>query len=323
MTIRLGWVGTGHIHTPGFVNEVLKRGIACAGVWDHDVDRASMNADKLGGIVKVVSELVADETVDGYVVCSETVRHLDLARQLVTTGKPIFIEKPIGFSGEQSVAIRDAFEASKCVFQTGYFYRGNGKVRALKKLVDDGFFGTITKVRASNCHGGALNGWFDNEWRWMADRTQAGVGAFGDLGTHGLDLLMWLFGPVSSVTGALSAGTNRYPGCEELGESLLKFSSGVIGTLTSSWDDVADPMRLQVCGTKGQATFGADLLVAGPDGKFSVAEPEPDVPGGFNAFLSYLAGEKVELVTPREATDRDVVMDAIYRGAESQTWVTI
>ncbi len=179
---KLAWVGTGHIHTPGFVNETLKRGLTCAGVWDHDVDRASMNADKLGGIVKAVSELVADETADAYVVCSETVRHLDLVRRLATTGKPIFIEKPIGFSGAQSVAIRDVLEASKCVFQTGYFYRGNGSIRALKKLVDDGFFGTITKVRSSNCHCGALNGWFDNEWRWMADRSQAGVGAFGDLG---------------------------------------------------------------------------------------------------------------------------------------------
>ncbi len=132
-----------------------------------------------------------------------------------------------------------------------------------------------------------------------------------------------MFGPVSSATGALSTGTNRYDGCDELGESLLKFSSGVIGTLTSSWDDVADPVRLQVCGTKGQATFGADLLVAGPDGKFSIADPEPDVPGGFNAFLDYLEGAQVELVTPREAAERDVVMDAIYRGAESQSWVAV
>ena len=319
----LAWIGTAHIHTPGFTNEVLKRGVQCAGVYDHDAARAASNAEKLGGPVKSVSELAADGSADGFVVCSETVHHLDLVQQLVSAGKPIFIEKPMGFSADQSRAILKLLEDNRVAFQTGYFSRGLANVRALKRRVDEGFFGTVTRVRASNCHSGALGGWFDNDWRWMADRAQAGVGAYGDLGTHVLDLLMWIFGDISSVAATFSNGTARYDGCEEIGEAMLRFKSGTIGTMAAAWDDVADPIRLQVAGTKGHATLGSELMAAGEDGKFEKVDDGEAVPAGFNAFLDHLDGKKVELVTPGEAAKRDIVMDAIYRAAESKTWIDL
>ncbi len=320
---RLGWIGTAHIHTPGFSNEVLKRGLECGGIWDHDEARALKNVEKLGGEVRSLESMIGDDSIDGFIVCSETVRHLELVTELVKAKKPIFIEKPMGFSVEQSLALLELLEQNQIVFQTGYFSRGQANYRLLKQKVEEGFFGTVTRVRASNCHSGALGGWFDTDWRWMADRSQSGVGAYGDLGTHVLDLLLWIFGGITSVTGSLSMGTARYEGCDELGEALLKFSSGAIGTLAASWDDVADPIRIQVMGTKGHAMVGSEFQLAGPDGKFEKVNAGEGVPAGFGAFLDYLEGKSVELVTPREAANRDIVMDAIYRGAESQTWQNI
>jgi predicted dehydrogenase len=322
-TINLGWVGTAHIHTPGFTGEALKRQIKCAGVFDHNQERAEKNAQKLGGHTRTVEELVADSSITGFVICSETVHHLHLVQKLVGAGKPLFIEKPMGFNADQSKAILKLLDDHKIVFQTGYFSRGGAAFRTLKRKVDEGYFGTITRVRASNCHSGALGGWFDTDWRWMADRTQSGVGAFGDLGTHVLDILLWMFGGVHAVTGSLSNGTARYEGCEEFGEAILKFSNGTIGTLAAGWDDVADPVRVQICGTKGHATLGSDLMLAGADGKFEKVTLDAPAPAGFSAFLDYLAGQKVDLVTAREATNRDVVMEAIYQGAESGSWINV
>lgn len=322
--ITLAWVGTAHIHTPGFTDQVLNRGFKSAGVWDHDAARAEKNATKLDTVTKSVEELAADSSVSGYVICSETNRHLELVEALVKTGKPIFVEKPMGTDGATSAKILAAFEASSSVFQTGYFMRGVPTVRTLRKLVQEGFFGDITRVRASNCHSGALGGWFDTDWRWMADRSQSGVGAYGDLGTHSLDLLLWIFGEAQAVSGALANGTARYEGCDELGEGILKFKSGVIGTLAAGWDDVTNPHFLVVSGTKGYAVIGGDLSVAGPDGKLAKVEDlEPQVPSGFGAFLDHLEGKSVELVTAQEAALRDKTMSAIYQGAESQSWVSL
>lgn len=321
--VRLAWVGVGHIHTPGFSNEVLKREIQCAGVFDEDPARAAKNAEKLGGPVLSLENIAAAEA-DGWVITSETVRHLDLLRPIARPGRKIFVEKPLGTDAAQSRALTKIIEDQQVVFQTGYFMRGDARIQTLRNWLAEGRFGAVTRVRASVCHSGALGGWFDNEWRWMADRSQAGVGAYGDLGTHGLDLLMWLFGDVTAATGALGMGTARYPGCDEFGEGLLQFSSGVIGTLTASWDDVANPIRLQISGTKGHALLNGELQFAGEDGKFEVVtDLAPAVSAGFSAFLDCVQGLDAELVTPSEATARDVVMDAIYRGAETRTWITL
>lgn len=319
---QIGWAGVAHIHTPAFVNEAIKRGFGCAGVYDKDPETALKNAEKLSGNVASLRELAASGA-DAFVVTSQTIQHVEIVSALASTGKPIFVEKPLGTSKGTSVELHKLLTEHNNTFQTGYFQRGSAEVQTLKHLVDSGFFGKITRVRASVCHSGALGGWFDGEWKWMSELEHAGVGAFGDLGTHGLDLLMWLFGSVTAATGALDNGTNRY-GCDETGEGLLRFKSGIIGTLTAAWDDVCNPMRLQISGTDGHATLNGELLVAARDGKLAKPEElQAAVPAGFNAFLEAVAGNPAQLLSVREATMRDVVMEAIYTGANSQTWVQI
>lgn len=318
----LAFVGCAHIHTPGFVNEVKRRELPVKYVWDHDAARAQMNAEKTGATVAEIETILADPDVAAVVITSETNRHPALVEAVVEAKKPLFVEKPMGTLTEASRQMAALIEASGLPFSTGYFMRGDKNIRKVKALIEEGFFGQITRVRASNCHSGALGGWFDGEWRWMADPNQAGVGGFGDLGTHVLDILLWLFGEVASATGALSMGTARYPGCDECGEAVLRFKSGIIGTLTASWDDVANPVTLQVAGTKGHAVLGSQGLLVGEDGNLAPAEdlPEP-VPAGFNAFLDWFEGKPAELVSPREASNVDATMDAIYTGAREDRWV--
>jgi len=312
-------VGVAHIHTPGFIDAMNQRGVTVSVLWDHNAEKAARSAEKLPGS-KVVSaeELLAAE-VDGYVVCTETNIHEEWVAKLAAKGKPLFVEKPLGFAGADAVKMADAIEAAGVAFQTGYFSRSIPEIRQIKALVDAGAFGTITRVRGSNCHSGALGRWFDTEWRWMADPKVAGVGAFGDLGTHSLDILLWIFGPAESVTGQLSNGTEAYEGCDETGEAIIRFKSGVIGTLAAAWDDVSNPVSYLVSGTKGHAAIiDGKLVLSG----LEAPEVEP-VSGGFGAYLDYLEGKPTELVTAREAAERSVTMEAIYTGAKENRWVTL
>src|SRR5690606_24945311 len=122
-------------------------------------------------------------------------------------------------------------------------------------------------------HSGSLGGWFDTDWLWMTDLAQAGVGAFGDLGTHSLDILMWLMGDVTRVTASIGVATGRYGACDEYGEGLLDFANGVVGTLAAGWVDVAHPVNVIVSGTEGHAYVSENQLffksshVNGADGK--------------------------------------------------------
>ncbi len=254
--ITLAIAGAAHIHTSNFVKRLQERGSAVRikSVWDHDAARAQKNAGALGADVCGDARAIFDDAeIDGVIVCSETNRHEELVTAAADAGKGLFVEKPLGMGAADSFRMAAVIEQAGVIFQTGYFMRSSPAHRFLKEQVEAGVFGTITRVRGSNCHSGALGGWFDTEWRWMADPAVAGCGAFGDLGTHSLDILMWLAGDVESVTATVGALVARYPGCDEFGEGMLRFKNGIVGTLAAGWVDVANPVSLLVAGTEGHA----------------------------------------------------------------------
>lgn len=334
--ITLALVGCAHIHTPGFVDLLKGRpDVRVKTVWDPQRVRSDKRAKALGAAVTDhVQEIWQDREIQAVVICSETNRHLELVTAAAKAGKHIFAEKPLGITAKDSWAMAAAIERANLLFTTGYFMRTNPQHIFLKEQIAAGNLGVITRARGSNCHSGSLGGWFDerpkdpaDSWRWMADPKIAGVGAFGDLGTHSLDILMWLLGDVERVTADVRVVTRRYGACDESGEALLKFKSGVIATLAAGWVDVADPVTLLVSGTEGHALINNGKLyfksgkVPGADGNQPWTQlPEaPRLP--LHQFVDAVSGKSGQpLVTPHEAAARVSVMEAAYKAARTQTW---
>ncbi|HAR67542.1 MAG TPA: gfo/Idh/MocA family oxidoreductase, partial [Lentisphaeria bacterium] len=252
---NIALIGGGHIHAPSFIKRINEDAeIQAVAVWDQDAGRAAERAEALSAPVVSLDEIWADASIPAVVICSETDQHEELVLASAAAGKDMFVEKPLGMAAADSYSMAAAIREAGVKFQTGYFNRANAAHMFIRGQLAAGAFGTVTRVRHSNCHSGALAGWFDSDWRWMADPAIAGCGAYGDLGTHSLDLLLWLFGEVEQVTGSIMSVTDRYPGCDETGEGFLKFKSGVIGSIAASWVDVGNPITLQVFGTEGWAT---------------------------------------------------------------------
>jgi predicted dehydrogenase len=337
--INLAFAGVAHIHTPGFIGAIKKRpGIRVKSVWDPVVAKANVRAAELNAkVVADVQAIAGDPEIHGVVICSETALHEQLAMPLAAARKHLFIEKPLGFTGADASRMADAIEKAGVIYQTGYFRRGDAAHLFLREQVTAGSFGKITHVRGSNCHSGALGGWFDtkpndpaNDWRWMADPKQAGCGAFGDLGTHMLDILIWLFGDVQRVTARLDLGTGRYGDCDEIGEGLFQFKNGIIATLAAGWTDVADPISLMISGTEGYAYVLNGQLhfqskhVDGADGKAPWTDLPPRTSAGFDGFLDAIEGKgSPALVTVKEAAYRSIVMGAIYDAAKAGKWIEL
>jgi len=299
-------------------------------VWDHDDARAEKRAKQLGAKVVANANIIwTDPEVVAVLNCAETTRHHDLVLAGAKAGKHMFVEKPLGITAKESYAMAEAIEKAKVLFTTGYFMRTDPKHLFLKDEVAKGSFGKITRIRGSNCHSGSLGGWFDTEWRWMADPKISGVGAFGDLGTHKLDILMWMMGEVNEVTASVRTVTGRYGDCDETGEGMIRFKNGVIGTLAAGWVDIEDPVQLLISGTEAHAVIVNDKLYynckkAGSEGKepFTALPQGPKAP--LHQFVDAVSGKGPQpLVTPREAAARVGVMEAMYRGARGSKWVKV
>ena len=329
---KLALVGCAHIHTPGFVNKIIERDdLSVKLVWDHDSTRAQMNADKLGSTaVSDLNMIWNDEEITAVVICSETNLHEEHVLAACSAQKDIFVEKPLGLGSADSAKMVTAIENAGVLFQTGYFMRSFPDMLFAKEAIAQGHFGKITRIRLSNCHSGSLGDWFTPEWLWMTDPDVAGVGAFGDLGTHVMDVLLWWLGekPVRGTAVVDTAVAKYGDKCDEYGECILQFETGILATITAGWVDVADPIKWEIRGTEGHAYFANNQLyflskhVEGADGQYPWAELPEKQPHAFDLFLDELTDQnKFPLVTAAEAGLRSHIFEKLYHADANDQWV--
>lgn len=329
------FLGTAHIHTPNFIRIINERsGVQVKAVYDHNSERGEKDAAQIGStFVPEIDTILNDPEITSVVICSETVHHRELATRAAQAGKHLFIEKPLAVSAEDTAAIREAVEKAGVVFQTGFFMRSRPQIQFLKREVAAGHLGPITRMRFTNCHQGALAGWFDTQWHWIVERDQAGGGGFADLGAHALDIILWTLhgmsggpcGEVARVAGFIGAQHGRYPDIDEYGAGLIQFSSGAIAEVEASWVDAKLRAPIEVNGTQGQIQIDGDTItyysehVEGADGSEWKGELPAAAPHAFELFWDKLEGKSlpVGLVTIEEAAEESRVMAEMYRSANS------
>ncbi len=332
--VRVALVGCAHIHTPRFADTLRDRpDVEVPLVWDADPARARRYAEDLGAAV--ASDPAAawsDGGVAAAVICAETVRHRDLVLAGAAAGKHLFVEKPLGTTGADATTMARAVADAGVRFQTGYFLRSNPAHRFVRDQLRAGAFGDLLRLRYTNAHSGLTRGIFADEYRWMTDPAQAGFGAFGDLGAHALDLLLWLRdeAPVAAVAATLREMPGRLGGTDVAGEGTVRFTDGVTATVAASWVDAANPLTLEVAGTDGHAhVAGGDLYfssthVDGADGTRPWADLPPALPHAFDLFLDVVGGDTAaDLVDVRAAARRTTVMETLYAAAHAGRWVEV
>lgn len=327
--ITIAFVGCAHIHTPDFMNRMKNRkDVKVKYCYDYNPERAKKWADFHGceALSDSADKVWNDPEIKAVIITSETNRHQPLVEAAAKAKKHAFIEKPMGMSAEDSFKMAKMLEDANLLFTSGYFMRTDPKHIFLREQVANNAFGKITRVSAWNCHSGSLGHWFDTDWRWMADLKQSGCGGFGDLGTHMLDILMWIFGDVEKATADIQVAVGNYGETDEFGQGLLHFTSGVSATLTAGWVDIDCPVTLIISGTEGHAMIDrGDLYfrskkVKGADGRepWTKLPASPQLP--IYQFIDAVKGKEQPLVKPMEAAKRVAVMEAMYKGSKNNKW---
>ena len=342
---KLALLGASHIHTPGFVDVLAARtDVSVVAVWDPDPAIADKYAARLQcRAAAAAATVLGMPDLDAVIVLSQTNRHETLVRQIADANKHCFVEKPLGIGLADARNMMQALEAVGVIFHMGYFNRTIPAHRLLRRLIAEGAFGQISRIRLVFGSPAVINDAFQSDWRWMADPRQAGVGAFGDLGTHKLDLLLFLMGDTArleTVTATFSRPIGRYPHGEECGEAILRFDNGTIATLAASWVDLVEPVSLLISGSKGHAMmrnapgmrqndwhselFLLSPSVAGATGKEPWTDLPASMPRPLEQFIDAVVhGEQSHLVSVREAAYASYVMEVISRAAAERRWLPV
>jgi predicted dehydrogenase len=149
------------------------------------VDPAATGADR-----KSIDQLPPD-TYDAAFVCVPDPEKLSLVRYLLAHRKHVLVEKPL--LGE-AAEIRELIELSRAngvSCYTAYNHRFEPHLIGLKRVIEQKTLGRVYLARFFYGNGTARDV-HNSPWR------DKGLGVFSDLGSHLLDMALFLFGPTDA-----------------------------------------------------------------------------------------------------------------------------
>ncbi|MGR3496902.1 Gfo/Idh/MocA family protein [Citreimonas sp.] len=305
-------LGGAHVHLDDHLDHLAARGWRISAVHDRDASRRAQLCERLGATaLKDLSELPADSA--GSLVCSETAHHEADITAALRAGLPVFTEKPLAGSAEAAARCVALAEQTGLDLQTGYFFRTNAALKALKDAVDGGLLGRVHEARMRFSHDGGFADWLNLDC-WMTDPALACYDGFVDEAVHCIDLLQWLLGPVTSGH-AVTANALGWP-VDDHGAAVLRLDNGATATVEAGWTDAAMRLELDLVGDRGHARLHDRTLTLWRRGQekpvATHALSEPDAGEGIEPFLDTLEGRPNDArVTPAQAAAVNAVLDRL------------
>ena len=323
--IRWGIIGCGDVTEvksgPGFRKADGSRLVA---VMRRDGDAARDYARR-HGVPRAYDDaaaLIDDAEVDAVYVATPPSSHHDYALQALAAGKPVYVEKPMACTHGECLAMNAAAQAAGLPLFVAYYRRMLPRFVAVRDAVLGGAIGTPRTVHAVYASPPDPSlGAGELPWRYRPEI--AGGGLFADMGSHVLDLLDHLLGPIAEVRGFAVNQLGAYP-AEDAVAFAMRFRDGVVGTARFAFTAQEQIDQVEIAGSDGvlrYSTFGEEpfevTTAAGTD-RTEIRHPEHVQQPLIQSIVDQLRGSGTCPSTGQSAARTGWVMDQVlaeYRGS--------
>ena len=350
--LKVGIIGCGGIANGKHMPSIKAVNMADMVAFCDLIEERAVKAAKEYGVpgAKVYTdykELLADPEIDVVHVCTPNRSHADLSIDAMHAGKHVMCEKPMAKSAADARRMVAAAKETGKKLTIGYQHRHKAEAQYVKKVIERGDLGDMYYAEAFAVRRRGTPNWgvFLNEY-------EQGGGPLIDIGTHALDLTLWMmdnykpkavlgstFKKLGNQTETGNAWGDWDPKeftVEDSAFGFVTMENGATIILESSWAlNTLDVREAQttLCGTLG----GADMA----DGlRFNKVEwgkqcvQKPDLSGGGVAFydgassgdpaevecaqwLNAVLNDKTPLVLPEQALVVTQILEAIYTSAKT------
>ncbi|TCS56529.1 putative dehydrogenase [Primorskyibacter sedentarius] len=201
--------------------------------------------------------LVNDPQVEAVVIATPQETHREIAEAAFKLGKPVFCEKPLGASLEDSAAMVAAAQAAGVVNMVGFNYIRTPASQFARKLIADGEIGDITWFRGEHTEDFYADPQAPASWR----TTGMANGTMGDLAPHMINGALALMGPITCLIGTHETVHHTRPGGEvtndDHAQMMCRFENGAMGQMYFSRVSTGRKMgyAYEISGTKGAIRF--------------------------------------------------------------------
>lgn len=280
-TIRWGIIGCGNVTEvksgPGFQKArgselvaVMRRNGKLAEDYArrHRVPKWYDNAESL----------IYDKDVDAVYIATPPSSHKEYALAVARAGKPVYVEKPMGLNYAECQEMIQACEVAKVPLFTAFYRRALPRFLKLKSLLDEDQIGTVRGVNLRLYQKPSAEDQKGTK-QWRIDPSVAGGGYFVDLGSHMIDLLQYLLGPIGSAVG-FSSNQGKLYEAEDVVSTTFTFESGAHGVGFWSFSANEDLDSTEIIGSQGKitySTFGELPIILEREGavqRFDIPHPQ-------------------------------------------------
>lgn len=291
-------------------------------------------------------ELLKDKSIDNVHVCTPNRVHSEIAVAALNAGKNVLCEKPMAINYEEAMKMVDAAKKSGKLLSVGYQNRYRPDSLYLKAECESGSLGDIyfAKARAIRRRGVPTWGVFIKEY-------EQGGGPLIDIGTHSLDLTLWMMNNykpkycVGSTYHELNKQKNTGNAwgdwdtekftAEDSAFGFVVMENGATIIVESSWalnTLETGEAQTMLCGTLGGADMCDGLRINGvknsrqyitrPDlnaggvAFFEGASSDPSVLEA-QTFVNAVLGRGKLVVLPEQAATVTRILEGIYTSAKT------
>ena len=179
-----------------------------------------------------LSDALKRPDVHVVIVTTPSGAHLEPSVAAANAGKHVVVEKPLEISPERCDRIIEACNRNKVKLCTIFPSRFHDANVMLKQAVDAGRFGRLT-LGETTCKWWRTQAYYD-EGGWKGTQALDGGGALMNQGIHNVDLLLWMMGDATHVTGFTATLAHERIEVEDTAVACLRFKNGALGVIQAT-----------------------------------------------------------------------------------------
>jgi predicted dehydrogenase len=198
--------------------------------------------------------------VDMVIVATPSGAHMEPAVAAASAGKHVVVEKPLEVTLPRCDRIIEACERHGVKLCTIFPSRFGDANRVLKEAVEAGRFGRLT-LGETTCKWWRPQSYYD-QGGWKGTRALDGGGALMNQAIHNVDLLLWLMGPVTHISGFTATLAHERIEVEDTAVACLRFQNGALGVIQATTSVFPGyPKTIAIHGDRGSAVIEQDDIL--------------------------------------------------------------
>jgi predicted dehydrogenase len=351
-TIKVGIIGCGGIANGKHLPSLAKLAqVELAAFCDIEEHKAHSAKEKYGNASSAVvvdyRKVLEDPSIDVVHICTPNNSHAEITIAALEAGKHVMCEKPMAITSADAKAMVDTAKRTGKKLSIAYQNRFRADSQYLKQLCVDGELGDIYYAKALAIRRRAVP-----TWGVFLDQEKQGGGPLIDIGTHSLDLTLWLMdnykpysvtGSVFHKLGSRENSANAWGPwdpeqfkVEDSAIGFIKMENGATIVLESSWAinlvNIGEAKTI-LCGTEGGADMEDGLRING-EHKSRLYDKKINLKSGGVAFnegrttetdsdlearlwIECIQNDTAPLVSPEQAFVVSQILEAVYESART------